>query len=75
MMSYTQDELSSIWKKLTDGTEHDEVDWNIVSDIDVEQTLSHSKVATYSDYNDNGRTVSYTRKRMNKEAPWGMWER
>lgn len=25
-MSYTQNELCSVWKKLTDGTEHDEFD-------------------------------------------------
>jgi len=89
-MSYTQDELSSIWKKLTDGTERDADDLLDVSelvntfllarivtdiDIDVKQTMTLSIVAPYADGNSDSTTVSYTRQRRNKEAPWGAWER
>ncbi len=97
MMSYTQIELSSIWKKLTDGTErdaYDELDVSalvsslnlthlsarIVTNVDLEQTLAFSSsvgaVEPYDDYKDSDNTCgSYTRKRRNKKAPWGMWAR
>jgi hypothetical protein len=88
MMSYTQDVLSSIWQKLTDGTERDADDLldvselvdmfllaGIVTDKDLEQTLMLSTVVTYSDSNSDPTTVSYTRIRLNKDAPWGKWER
>ena len=88
MMSCTQDELSSIWKKLTDGTECDAygqldvsetvsayIQTGLASDKDVEQTLTLSTVAHYSDSNKDSTTVSYTRMRLNEEAPWGAWEK
>jgi hypothetical protein len=84
MMPCTQDELSSIWKRLTDGTGCDEHGLLDVSesvsafrarDTDVQQTLTLSIVAPYSDFNNNGAPVSYTRIRLSKEASWGMWER
>lgn len=75
MSPCTQDELSSIWQKLKDGIEHDEDDWLIVTDTDVEQMLTRSTVAPYSDFDNGSTTVSYTRIRLNNEAPWGAWER
>jgi hypothetical protein len=85
-MSCTQDEVSSIWKKLAEETERDADDLldvselvnafllaGIVTDKDVEQTLTLSTVAPYSDSSDS-TTVSYRRIRPNEEAPWGMWE-
>jgi hypothetical protein len=88
MMFCTQDELSLIWKKLTDGTECDAdgllevsetvsayIQTGLAPDIDVEQTLTLSTVAPYSDSNSDSTTISYTRIRLNKEASWGMWER
>jgi hypothetical protein len=84
MMSFTQDELSSFWKKLADGTECDAngplevsegVDAYIAYDTDVEQTLALSAVASYGDFNSDGADVLYTRIRPSKEASWGMWER
>jgi hypothetical protein len=87
-MFCTQDELSSIWKKLTGGTEchaYGLLDVNetvsayiqtgLAPDIDMEQTLTLSTVAPYSEFNSDSTTVSYTRIRLNKEAPWGMWEK
>src|ERR1700722_2669194 len=67
MGSWTQDELSSIWDQLTDGTECDEHGWLDMSgagnaykshDTDVEQTLTRSAVATYGDFNSGGVPVS-----------------
>jgi hypothetical protein len=86
MISCTQDELSSIWKKLTDGTECDayglldvsdavSAQTGLMPDIDVEQALTLSTVAPYSDSNSDSTTVSYARIRPNKEALWGLWER
>jgi hypothetical protein len=84
MMSYTQDELNSIWKKLTDGTECDAhgrlevsegVDAYIADDTDVEQAQTLSAAAPYSDFNSDGADVSYTRIRLSKEASCGIWER
>jgi hypothetical protein len=84
MISCTQDELSSIWKKLTDGTGCDEhgrldvgegVDAYRARDTDVEQTVTLSAVAPYGDFNSDGADVLYTRIRLGKDASWGMWER
>jgi len=89
MMSYTQQELSSIWEKLTDGTERDADDLldvselvntflmaGIVTDTDVEQTLTLSTVTPYHKDNSDSTTVSYTRrKHSNNEAMWREWVR
>jgi hypothetical protein len=84
MMSFTQDELSSIWNRLADGSECDEygrldvgegVDAHIGPSIGLEQTLTLSAVAPYSDFNSDGADVSYTRMRLSKEASFGIWER
>jgi hypothetical protein len=98
MMPYTQNELSAIWKELTDGTErdaHDEIDVSalvssrnlallmarIVTSLDVEQALTLSAsvgaVEPYRDEDkDRGNTIgSYVRRRGDKEATWGLWER
>jgi hypothetical protein len=81
MVSYTQNELSSIWQRLKDGTEfvidtmHDE-QASIRFDGELEQTLEFSTVAPYSDSNNDSTTVSYTRrKHSNKEATWREWVR
>lgn len=97
-MSYAQNELSSVWKRLTDGTEHDAFDaldvaplisgrnlailWaRIVTNTDVEQTLTFTvsvgAVEPYKDFDlpDDSTIESFTRKRGDKEAEWGEWER
>jgi hypothetical protein len=79
---YTQDELSSIWKKLTDGTECGEgsleISRNVCArkriDIDVEQTLQFSSVAPYGDYRNDSTDVLYTRIRRDTETSWGDWK-
>jgi hypothetical protein len=40
-MSYTQNELSSVWEKLTDGTEHDAYDALDVSALISSRSLSN----------------------------------
>lgn len=85
-MSYRQDVVSSIWKKLTDGTERDPDDLldvsefvntflqpKIVTNEDLEQTLELYRVAPYSNSGDS-TTASYARIRLNNEAAWGGWE-
>jgi predicted nucleic acid-binding protein len=89
-MSYTEDELSSIWQKLTDMAGYDALDACAltaikIADTDVEQTLefdcSGLEVETYKDFDPPSdppkirTTFSYTRKRLDKEAAWGQWER
>ena len=89
MMSYTEDELSSIWQKITDGTGYDALDIGALSamkiETDVEQTLmfpsSVVEVETYNDFDPpsdlptDRTTISYARKRESKVAPWGLWEK
>lgn len=90
MMSYTEDQLSSIWHNLKDGTGYEALDGigaltAIKSETEVEQTLTFvsfkEKVEPYKDFDPpsdlpkDRTTVSYTRKRRNKEATWGAWER
>jgi predicted nucleic acid-binding protein len=86
-MSYTDNELSSIWQKLTDVTGFEAVDACVLSavkvaDTDVEQTLEFRRsglvIETYRDFDppsDPPKTFSYTRKRLDKEAAWGQRER
>jgi hypothetical protein len=90
MMSYTEDELNSIWQKITAGAEHEAL-FDIGAlpvmkiETDVEQTLrflsSVAEVETYNDFDPpsdlprDHTTFSYTRKRESKEALWGLWEK
>ena len=76
MMSYTQDNLSFIWQKAKDGNGIN-VDTCACIRIDgeLEQTLSFSTVAPYSDSNNDGTSVDYTRRKHSKEAQWGEWVR
>jgi hypothetical protein len=84
MMFFTQDQLSSIWERLPDGTECDEhgqldvgegVSAWIAYDTDVEQTLMLSSVAPYSDSSSDGANVPYSGTRLSTKASWGRWER
>jgi hypothetical protein len=85
-MSYTEDELSFIWQKLTDMTGYDALDACAltaikITDTGVEQTLefdcSGLEVETYKDFDrpsDQPKiraTFSYSRKRLDKEAAVG----
>jgi predicted nucleic acid-binding protein len=89
-MSYTEDELNSIWQKRTDMTGYEALDacalTATIKNTDVEQTLefhcSGLVVETYKDFDppsgppsDPPKSFSYTRKRLDKEAAWGPWER
>lgn len=70
MVSYMQNELSSIWQNEKDGIATEAC---IIIDGDLEQTLRFPTVAPYNDFNSDSTTVSYTRIRPNKEATWGEW--
>ena len=74
MRSYTQDELSSFWQRLKNGTESDEGSWSIRTDTETEQTLTLDTVRTYNDLDDVSAARQWTRKRENEEVVWGMWE-
>lgn len=76
MRFYAQDELSSIWQQLKDGTEPDEDlgSWSIRTDTETEQTLTLDTVRTYNDFDDDSTAKHWTRRRGNKEAVWGIWE-
>jgi predicted nucleic acid-binding protein len=85
-MFYTEDELNSIWQKLTDMTGYEALDPCALTattrNTDVKQTLefhcSGLASETYRDFDppsDPPETSSYTRKRLDKEAAWGQWER
>ncbi|MGO8719639.1 MAG: hypothetical protein ACLQMO_10515 [Acidobacteriaceae bacterium] len=79
MRSYTQDELSSIWQQLKDGTEPDEAlvfSAHITADRETEQAMMLSTQPTaYNDFdNDDSKARDYIRTRGNKEAVWGIWE-
>jgi|GEM_PF-6493318 hypothetical protein len=80
MMSYTQNELSSIWQKAKDGNGIDAETCAytcayISIDGELEQTLAFPTVEPYSDFNNGGSPVYYTRHKHSKEAPWGKWVR
>jgi predicted nucleic acid-binding protein len=85
-MFYTEDELNSIWQNLTDMTGYEALDpcalTATIRNTDVKQTLefhcSGLEIETYRDFDppsDPPKTFSYTRKRLDKEAAWGQWER
>ncbi len=82
MVSYTQDDLSSVCQKLQEqkqkggngiDAETDDVGvFHLTIDVETEQTLEFLTVAPYRDgSNDGGRPVCYTRRKSTKEAPWG----
>jgi hypothetical protein len=83
MMPYTQDELSSIWQKLKDGTEIDPTSFTaqITTDTPIEETMiiqPSGEVLTYTDIDPpSGATGTcsgiYNRIRGNKEKEWGQW--
>jgi hypothetical protein len=80
MMSYREDELDSIWKKLKDGTECDadfqlDVGEGVVANIyfDTDVDVCFPAAATLNSFNGGGAGNYYTRIRLSKEAPWGMW--
>jgi hypothetical protein len=82
-MSYTQDELCSIWERLKAGTERDKyfqldlddgVSASIRFEIDLEQVLSLHSVAPYSDSSDGGADTHKYRTRASETAAWGKWE-
>jgi hypothetical protein len=76
MRSYSQDELNSIWQKLKNGTEPNEVfSAHILADTETEQMITLSTMPRpYSDFDNEKTGRSYARKRESKEAVWGMWE-
>jgi hypothetical protein len=83
VMSFTQDQLTSIWEKLAAGSECDEhgqryvgvgVSAWIAYDTDVEQILTLSSVAPYSYSSSGGANVPYTRTRLSKGTSWRMWK-
>ena len=75
MVSYTQDELSSIWQRAEgDGNRIDPVTGACIRiNSELEQTMSIGTVAPYGDFNDGGAPVYYARRKHSKEAPWGEW--
>jgi hypothetical protein len=83
MILFTQDRLSSIWKRLADGSECDDYDRIDVGDgidawiaphMDLEQTLGLSKQpSTYSDSSDDNGYAFYTRTQLAKGTLWGLW--
>jgi len=71
-MSYhSQDEISGTWDEIKTDTNMDGS--RIVTDIELEQTLTIPTVAPYSDHNDDSTSVSYTRQRASQESAWGLW--
>ncbi len=72
-MSYhTQDEISDTWDEIKAGTNMDGS--RIVTDEESEQTLTIPTVAPYRDQDNDGASVSYTRRRASQESTWGLWE-
>lgn len=72
MSYFTQDEISETWERLKNG---DDLDGSrIVTNEELEQALSIVIPAPYNDNNDENAHLSYTRKRVSKDAPWGAWE-
>jgi hypothetical protein len=72
MSFHTQDEISQKWDQLKNG---DELDGSrIVADEELEQALAIVIPAHYHDSNGENAYVSYTRKRVVKNVPWGTWD-
>ena len=83
IMLYTQDELSSVWARLASGTEcdadgmldvSDTIFASITTNIELEQAITFSTIAPYSDSNGDNTELSCSRERLSNEAEWGVWE-
>jgi hypothetical protein len=72
MVSYTQNELNSIWQNLKDGIPAEAL---IEKDEKFEQTLQFSAITPYSDSNNAASYIYYTRRKPTEEASWGEWVR
>lgn len=78
-MHHPEDQRCSIWQKAidNDGDESTELDNNtfvtIILNEDLIQMMSVEGVEKYSDYNNGITSITYTRRRHSKAAPWGEW--
>lgn len=71
MSYFTQDEISETWDRVKSG---DDLDGSrIVTDNELEQSLTIPTVANFTSIKDDFAGFFCTRKRESKEERWGSW--
>src|SRR5580692_10936223 len=77
-MSYTQDELNTLWEDSVSSPDSYDVVIGINTEFEQWMTIVPSHITTYNDHTDDSgddASVSYMRNRSIREAVWGEWRR
>jgi hypothetical protein len=73
-MIHSQEELDKLWLRLKRQPVSDYASERIAKDEDLVRELQLDFLVPSGSLAGTSRTITYTRKRENSDAEWGLWE-